>query len=367
MKIEKVNLYHLRMALRTPFETSFGRIDTRDCILVEAHSNGLVGYGECVADRDPGYSYETCQTAWHILRDFLIPAILNQELSGPEDLQARLNFARGHPMAKAGLEMAFWDLLGKSQGASLRQLIGGDRQRVNVGVSIGIQASALELVSVVEGYINQGYRRIKIKIKPGRDVAEARAVRQAFPDLRLQVDANSAYTLETAKSLFPLDELDLLLIEQPLDEDDLWDHRQLQARFKTPICLDESILSARHARQALEMGSCRVINIKAGRVGGLSQGIAIHHLCYAQNAPVWCGGMLETGVGRAANLALASLPGFSLPGDISATDRYYIEDITDERFMLNPDSTIDVPHGPGLGITINQQALARVTLDRLSI
>jgi O-succinylbenzoate synthase len=367
MKIEKVNLYHLRMALRTPFETSFGRIDTRDCILVEAHSNGLVGYGECVADRDPGYSYETCQTAWHILRDFLIPAILNQELSSPEDLQARLNFARGHPMAKAGLEMAFWDLLGKSQGASLRQLIGGDRQRVNVGVSIGIQASALELVSVVEGYLNQDYRRIKIKIKPGRDVAEARAVRQAFPDLRLQVDANSAYTLETAKSLFPLDELDLLLIEQPLDEDDLWDHRQLQARFKTPICLDESILSARHARQALEMGSCRVINIKAGRVGGLSQGIAIHHLCYAQNAPVWCGGMLETGVGRAANLALASLPGFSLPGDISATDRYYIEDITDERFMLNPDSTIDVPHGPGLGITINQQALARVTLDRLSI
>jgi O-succinylbenzoate synthase len=367
MKIEKVNLYLLRMALRTPFETSFGRISTRDCILIEAYAGGLVGYGECVADRDPGYSYETSQTAWHILRDFLIPAILTQELSTPEALQSHLSFARGHLMAKAGLEMAFWDLMGKSRAISLRQLINGVRERVDVGVSIGIQASAPALVSVVEGYLNQGYRRIKIKIKPGRDIAEARAVRQAFPKLRLQVDANSAYTLETAKSLLPLDELALLLIEQPLDEDDLWDHRRLQASFQTAICLDESILSARHARQALEMGSCRVINIKAGRVGGLSQAIAIHDLCLAQMVPVWCGGMLETGIGRAANLALASLPGFSLPGDISATDRYYLEDITNERFTLNEDSTIDVPDGPGLGVTINPQALAKVTLDRLSI
>jgi o-succinylbenzoate synthase len=367
MIIEHINLHHVRMALRTPFETSFGRIDTRDCIILEAHADGLVGYGECVADRDPGYSYETSQTAWHILYDFLIPAVINQELSSPEDLQARLSFARGHPMAKAGLEMAFWDLMGKSRGMSLSKLIHGNRERVDVGVSIGIQASPPALVRVVEDYLNQGYRRIKIKIKPGRDVAEARAVRQAFPDLRIQVDANSAYTLETAQDLLPLDDLQLLLIEQPLDEDDLWDHRRLQERFKTPICLDESILSARHARQALEMESCRVINIKVGRVGGLSQAIAIHDLCYPKDTPVWCGGMLETGVGRAANLALASLPGFSLPGDISATDRYYIEDVTSERFALNSDSTINVPQGPGLGVTINQQALARVTLDRLSI
>jgi o-succinylbenzoate synthase len=367
MKIEQVSLYHLRMALRTPFETSFGRMNARDCILIEAFSDGLVGYGECVADRDPGYSYETSQTAWHILRDFLVPAILNQELTNPADLQARLRFTRGHPMAKAGLEMAIWDLLGKSRGESLRRMLKGSRERVDVGVSIGIQASALTLVSVVESYLDQGYRRIKIKIKPGRDITEARAVRQAYPGLRLQVDANSAYTLETAQSLDALDELGLLLIEQPLDEDDLWDHRQLQKRFKTPICLDESILSVRHARQALEMEACRVINIKAGRVGGLSQGIAIHDLCLSRNVPVWCGGMLETGVGRAANLALASLPGFSLPGDISATDRYYLEDITNERFVLNSDSTISVPDGPGLGVTINQPALAKVTLDRLSI
>ena len=196
---------------------------------------------------------------------------------------------------------------------------------------------------------------MKIKIKPGRDVQDTRAVRQAFPDLRLQVDANSAYSLESAEILLPLDEMDLLLIEQPLFEDDMWDHAKLQARFQTPICLDESILSARHARQALEMKACRIINIKAGRVGGLTQAKAIHDLCYPQGVPVWCGGMLETGVGRASNLALASLPGFSLPGDISATERYYYEDITQENFVLNPDSTIDVPSSPGLGVSIDQK------------
>jgi O-succinylbenzoate synthase len=214
----------------------------------------------------------------------------------------------------------------------------------------------------VEGYLGQGYGRIKIKIKPGRDVGDAQAVRGAFPHIHLQVDANSVYTLENADSLMPLDDLGLLLIEQPLDEDDLWDHRALQAKFATPICLDESILSARHARQAIEMGSCRVINIKPGRVGGLSEAIAIHDLCQERGVPVWCGGMLETGVGRAANLALASLPGFNLPGDISATDRYYAEDITHERFTLNSGSTIDVPTSPGLGVNINSSALKRVTV-----
>ncbi len=196
---------------------------------------------------------------------------------------------------------------------------------------------------------------------------ETRTARQAFPDIRLQVDANSAYTLETAENLLPLDDLGLLLIEQPLFEDDLWDHRQLQAKLRTPICLDESILSARHARQALEIGACKVINIKTGRVGGLGQAIAIHDACFTQGVPVWCGGMLETGIGRSANLAVASLPGFILPGDISATDRYYVEDITNERFVLNPDSTIDVPDAPGLGVSIDRQALARVTVNQLTI
>ena len=364
MKIERIHLYHLRMPLRTPFETSFGRIQARECVLVEVFADGLVGYGECPADHDPGYSYETCGTAWHILKDFLLPAVLGQDLAVPDAYPALVAAVRGHPMAKAGLEMALWDLLGKMQGRSLAELLGGVRPRVAVGVSVGLQASPEALVQVVDGYLGQGYRRIKIKIKPGRDVGEAQAVRLAFPELRLQVDANSAYTLESAAALRPLDELGLLLIEQPLAEDDLWDHSRLQAQFKTPICLDESILSARHARQALEMDACRVINIKAGRVGGLSQALAVHELCQGRGVPVWCGGMLETGVGRAANLALAALPGFTLPGDISATDRYYEEDITAERFALNDDSTINVPDQPGLGVTINRQALERAAIAR---
>ncbi len=368
MHIDRITLHHLRMPLVAAFETSFGRITDRECILIEVRSEGLTGWGECVADRDPGYAYETAGTAWHILRDFIAPAILGQDVTGPADFPARVSQVRGHPMAKAGIELALWDLLGKRQGQSVRALLGGEREAVAVGVavgvSVGLQASPQALVETVGRYLGQGYGRIKIKIKPGRDVGDAEAVRRAFPDIRLQVDANSAYTLGTAAALRPLDNLNLLLIEQPLDEDDLWDHSKLQARFRTPICLDESILSARHARQALEMKSCRVINIKAGRVGGLSEAIAIHDLCRAAGAPVWCGGMLETGVGRAGNLALASLPGFTLPGDISATDRYYAEDVTEERFSLNPDSTINVPDGVGLGVTVDEDAVARFCVKR---
>jgi O-succinylbenzoate synthase len=355
------------MPLRSPFETSFGRADERECILLSVHAAGLTGYGECVADAIPGYTYETTGTAWHILRDFLAPVITGQPLPAPLHFQTQVAGLRGHPMAKAGLEMALWDLKGKVEGRSLHEMLGGTREAVAVGVSVGIQASPEDLVDMVSEYLRQGYGRIKIKIKPGRDVADARAVRRAFPSIRLQVDANSAYTLASAGALHPLDDLDLVLIEQPLAEDDLWDHSRLQAALRTPLCLDESILSERHARQALEMGACRVINIKPGRVGGLSQAIAIHDLCRAQNVPVWCGGMLETGVGRAANLALASLPGFTLPGDISASDRYYEQDITQERFTLNSDSTITVPRGPGLGITVDPETLDRFTLNELDI
>jgi len=365
MKISRVVLHHLRMKLRSPFETSFGRVLSRDCILLEAAADGLVGYGECVADREPGYSYETVDTAWHILRDFLIPAILNQEIEHAAQLQKLLMHVRGHPMAKAGLEMAFWDLKGKISGQSLKHLLGGSRRSVEVGVSVGIHETPAHLLKTVDDYLVQGYRRVKIKIKPGRDLVDTQIIRQAFPELRLQVDANSAYRLEQALALKSLDELDLLLIEQPLDEDDLWDHSLLQKQFQTPICLDESILSPRHARQAIEMQACRIINIKAGRVGGLSQALEIHNLCREKSIPVWCGGMLETGVGRASNLALASLPGFSLPGDISASNRYYLEDITHQEFTLNPDSTINVPEGAGLGITVDYERLARVELARL--
>jgi O-succinylbenzoate synthase len=365
MRIDSIKLYHLRMPLVSPFETSFGRVDERECILVEINSQGLTGFGECAADRDPGYSYETVGTAWHALRDFIAPVALGVDFDTPAQFGSLVQAIRGHHLAKAGFEMALWDLLGKQERRSLKEMLGGVYDRVQVGVSVGIQEAPDSLVRIVAGYIENGYRRIKIKIKPGRDGVETRAVRRTFPEIALQVDANSAYTLETAKSLLPLDTLDLLLIEQPLAEDDLWDHSRLQKEFNTPLCLDESILSVRHARQALEMGACRVINIKAGRVGGLSEAVAIHDLCIYRNVPVWCGGMLETNVGRAANLALASLPGFTLPGDISASERYYQQDITQESFQLNTDSTINVPGAPGLGVTIDQRALKDYTLDQL--
>jgi O-succinylbenzoate synthase len=367
MKIESITLHHITMPLVAPFETSFGRETDRQCVLITLQADGLTGYGECVATRDPGYNYETAGTAWHILKDFVAPLLLGQDVTDAQDFQKRVEGIRGHHLAKAGVEMALWDLLGKRDGKSLKKMIGGTRDKVEVGVSIGIQESASALVRTVESYLEKGYRRVKIKIKPGREVDETSAVRNAYFDLRLQVDANSAYTLETSDALKPLDDLNLLLIEQPLYEDDIWDHRKLQAEFKTPICLDESVITPRHARYALEMEACKIINIKPARVAGLSQGIMIHDYCRARNVPVWCGGMLETGVGRASNLAIASLPGFILPGDISASDRYYQRDISNERFVLNDDSTIDVPNGHGLGITIDENALKQFTLSEITL
>jgi O-succinylbenzoate synthase len=367
MKIDSLTLTHVRMPLVAPFETSFGRTTERECILIALRSEDLTGYGECVADHDPGYSYETTGTAWHVIRDFITPLLLGSDVTDAADYQRRVERIRGHHLAKAGVEMALWDLIGKQQEKSLKALLGGVHDQVAVGVSVGLQEDPEALVERVGKYLAQGYARIKIKIKPGRDVGDASAVRRAFPRTGLQVDANSAYTLESAGTLKPLDDLELLLIEQPLDEDDIWDHHKLQRQFRTALCLDESIISPRHARYALEMGACRIINIKAGRVGGLSQAIAIHDLCRTQDVPVWCGGMLETGVGRASNLALASLPGFILPGDISASDRYYTRDITYERFTLNPDSTIDVPTGAGLGVTIDGPALRDFTLAEVTL
>lgn len=364
MKIQQITLYNLRMPLVTPFETSFGRIESRDCLLIEVVADSITGYGECPADYDPGYSYETTQTAWHILGDFIIPQLLKKEITHPVEVPGLMSFVRGHPMAKAGLEMAIWDIYGKISDQSLRDMLGGVQEKVKVGVSVGLQESPNKLVRVVEGYLAEGYQRIKIKIKPGRDVFDTSAVRSSFPEIQLQVDANSAYTLQESKNLRKLDDFDLLLIEQPLEEDDLWGHHQLQKSLKTAICLDESILSVRHARHALEMQACRIINIKAGRVGGLTEAKMIHDFCFEHGIPVWCGGMLETGVGRASNLAIASLPGFVLPGDISATSRYYPWDITRERFVLNPDSTIRVPDSPGLGIQIDHKALEKATLRK---
>jgi o-succinylbenzoate synthase len=367
MKIESLCLHHIRMPLVAPFETSFGRETDRECILIEMRADGLTGYGECVASYNPGYNYETTGTAGHILKNFIAPQVLGQEIRDAADFQSRVSGIRGHHLAKAGVEMAVWDLLGKRSGRSLRQMLGGDQTKVEVGVSVGLQESPDALVRTVRKYMEAGYARVKIKIKPGRDVLDASAVRAAYPGLRLQVDANSAFTLESAQALKPLDDLDLLLIEQPLFEDDIWDHRKLQREFRTPICLDESIISPRHARYALEMQACRIINIKAGRLGGLSQAFEVHDLCREAGIPVWCGGMLETGVGRASNLALASLPGFTLPGDISASNRYYLQDITNESFVLNADSTINVPDGPGLGVTLNPNAVKQYTLSKVQL
>ncbi len=367
MKIESLTFHHISMPLVAAFETSFGRETVRECIIIEVHSEGLIGWGECVASYNPGYNYETTGTAMHILKEFVSPLILGKEIKDALDFQKHVEGIRGHHLAKAGVEMALWDLIGKREGKSLKQLFGGVRDKVEVGVSVGIQESPQKMVETVTDFVNSGYARVKIKIKPGKAVAESQAVRNAFPNIRLQVDANSAFTLDDMDHLKPLDDLNLLLIEQPLFEDDIWDHHKFQARFKTPVCLDESIVSPRHARYAIEMNACKIINIKAGRLGGLSQGIQVHDLAQQNNMPVWCGGMLETGIGRASNLALSSLPNFILPSDVSASDRYYTRDITHERFVLNADSTIDVPNKPGLGVTVDEEALASYTLAKVVV
>ena len=367
MKIESITFHHISMPLIAPFETSFGRETVRECIIIEVRSEGLTGYGECVASYNPGYNYETTGTAMHILKEFISPLILGKDVKDALDFQERMISIRGHHLAKAGVEMALWDLIGRREGKSLKQLFGGVRDKVEVGVSVGIQETPQKLVETVTDFVDKGYARVKIKIKPGKAVAESQAVRSAFPNIRLQVDANSAFTLDDMDSLKPLDDLNLLLIEQPLFEDDIWDHHKFQTKFKTPVCLDESIVSPRHARYAIEMKACKIINIKAGRLGGLSQGIMVHDLCQQNNMPVWCGGMLETGIGRASNLALSSMPNFILPGDVSASDRYYKRDITHERFVLNADSTIDVPNKPGLGVTVDEDALESYTLAKVVV
>lgn len=364
MRIDRIELRHIKMHLVAPFETSFGASVDEEHVIVRVDGEGITGWGECVAERDPFYSYETTQTEWHILRDYLIPAVVNRELGGIEGAISRGARVRGHQMAKAGLEFALWDWLGKSKGVSLGKLLGGTRERIPVGVSVGLQSSPDELVKKVEGYLGQGYSRIKIKIAPGRDLPMATAVRKAFPKVLLQVDANSAYTLNDVPLFRAIDELDLLLIEQPLGYEDIYDHAKLQSELKTPICLDESIHLADDARAAIELGSCRVINIKPGRVGGYFESIKIHDLCQAHGLPVWHGGMLESGIGRAGNVALASLPNFKLPGDISGSKRYWAQDIVEPEFEVAGDGTMAVPTKPGIGVDIMLDRLERVTVHK---
>jgi O-succinylbenzoate synthase len=368
VRIDAVEVHQVALPLRFPFETSFGRSTTHVCLLVHILSNGLEGWGEVPADAAPLYNEEDVDTAWHVLERFIVPAILGRDLDHPRVFPPLVARIRRHHMAKAGVEGALWDLYAQQWQQPLRTVLGGVQTRVPVGVSLGIEPEIDSLLDRIGDFLAQGYRRIKIKIKPGWDVAVVERVRAVFGDILLQVDANSAYTLQEADVFRALDEFGLLLIEQPLEEDDLVDHATLQAQLRTPLCLDESIVSPGHARKALDIGACRIINIKAARVGGLSAAVAIHDLCRARGVPVWCGGLLETGVGRAANLALASLPNFTLPGDLSASDRYFEEDIIDPPVRLDPDGTVLVPAGPGLGVRVRRDrveaAASRTTAFR---
>jgi O-succinylbenzoate synthase len=364
MRIERIELRHVKLVLVAPFVTSMGVETDEEHIIVRVDAGGVTGWGESVADATPFYSYETTKTAWHILRDFLIPAVLGEDVSGVADAVALWARIRGHMMAKAGLESALWDAFAKVQGVSLSRLLGGTRERIDVGVSIGIQPSPADLVKKVTGYLEEGYRRIKIKIAPGSDLEYVEAVRREYPDILFQVDANSAYELSDVDVFRAMDGYGLLLIEQPLSHDDIYDHSKLQRELKTPICLDESIHSVADARAALELKSCRIINIKPGRVGGFTESRLIHDLCASQQIPVWHGGMLESGIGRAGNVALASLPNFTLPGDISASKRYYREDIVEPVFEVASDGTMTVPTGPGIGVEVVPERLERVTVRR---
>ena len=369
MRLEYAELYHIAMPLVAPFETSHSRTTLREALLVCLWADGVAGWGEVVADTTPWYNSETLAGAQGMLRDHLLPSVLGHDVPDLATFVARTAWVKGNQMAKAGLEMAWWDLYGQQTGQSLCAMLGGARDAVAVGVSVGVHPTIEGLVQTVGDYLAAGYGRIKIKVKPGWLEEPVRALRTAFgPHIPLQIDANSAFTLADAPLFAALDDADLLLIEQPLADDDLVEHAALQTQVQTRICLDESIHGLAAAQAAQALGACQVINIKPGRVGGLSVGRAIHDLCLEARVPVWCGGMLETGIGRAANLALATLPGFMLPGDISASARYYHEDLITEPAVLDAvSSTIRVPTGPGLGVTVDAAALARATVARTTL
>jgi O-succinylbenzoate synthase len=349
MRIDQIDLKIVRLPLVRPFQTSSSRKDHLDHILVRIDAGGVIGWGECASPSDPFYCPETTETCWHILKDFLAPAVLGRSWSTIDELVRLYCPVKGNNFAKAGLEMACWDALARAQGMRLHTLLGGTRPRILSGVSLGIEEHIDDLFDQIDRYLDEGYRRIKLKIAPGRDVEVVRRVRERYPALALQVDANSAYTLDDVSTMRELDEFGLLLIEQPLADDDIIDHGRLQAALKTPICLDESIRSADDARKALDLDACRVINIKVSRLGGLREAKRVHDLCLARGVPVWCGGMHEFGIGRAANVAIAALPGFTLPGDVSGSDKYYAEDVVLPPIVAQR-GAIAVFDGPGLGV-----------------
>lgn len=363
MKIREVELREIHIRLRERFEISSGGWDERRILLLRMEGEDGEAWSECVAAEAPNYSYETPETAWHVLTDFVFPAVVGREFHHPSEILEPVSWIRGHPMALASVEMGAWALEASRRQMSLSSLLGGTRTAVPVGVSVGIQGTDDDLLLKVERYLDAGYRKIKVKIKPGRDAEMLRKIRDRFPEAPLMADANSAYTLAEASRLRALDDLDLMMVEQPLGSEDLREHALLQASMRTPICLDESIRSPGDALLALELGSGRIINIKPGRVGGFASSCEIHDVCAAREVPVWCGGMLESGVGRAYNLALASLPNFILPGDISESRRYWEEDVVDPEFTMERGS-MPVPQGPGIGVSVRMDRVESLTRKR---
>lgn len=364
MKMTEITIRHLRMKLKSPFSTSFGTMTKKDFLLLEVKDeDGTIGWGESVAFAAPWYTEETMQTNWHMLEDFIIPLLLHKEIKHPDEVSELFAPIRRNNMAKASIEGAIWDIYAQQQNQSLAQVLGGTKDKIEVGISIGIQPSIDDLIAVVDHSLKQGYKRMKVKIKPGWDVNVIRALREAFPDTPIMADANSAYTLDDIDLLKQLDEFDLMMIEQPLAVDDIMEHGKLQKELQTPICLDESICSFEDAKKAVELGSTKVINIKIGRVGGISEAKKIHDYCASKGIPVWCGGMLEAGIGRAHNIALTSLSNFTLPGDTSGSNRYWEKDIITPE-VIAKDGYIEVPKKSGIGYEVDMEAVEAFTVSQ---
>ncbi len=359
MKIERIELREIHMRLRAPFETSFGAVEHRRILLLQVFADGVSGWGEGTATEGPFYISETIDTTWMMLRDFLIPRVLGKQTDDVPDL---LKPVRGNEMAKAALETAIWHLESVARGVPLHRLLGGTLEEIASGVSLGIQTTIDRLLTMVEREVAAGYQRIKLKIKPGKDIAVVREVRRRFPDIKLSVDANSAYSLSDVAHLKQFDEFRLLMMEQPLEWDDMYRHAQLQPQIATPICLDESIHNLQHAEAAVETGACRVVNIKLGRVGGHAEASRIQSYCAGRGIPVWCGGMIESGIGRTHNIAMSTQPGFIWPGDVSASQRYWEEDIIEPEVQVSPQGTIRAPQGAGLGYEIRENRICQLTV-----
>ncbi|MBZ5646374.1 MAG: o-succinylbenzoate synthase [Acidobacteriia bacterium] len=364
MKIEALTLREIRMPLVHFFETSFGRTSERRILLVTAHCESVDGWGECVAGEGPFYNEESTETAWYVISQFLAPATVGRPLERPSDCVSLFTHVRGHRMAKAAVEAALWHAFSLQAGQPLWRLLGGTRRQIECGVSIGIQDSVEHLLDKIAIELAAGYRRIKVKVKPGWDITVLERIRSRWPDIVLSCDANSAYTLDQVEHLKKFDQFRLLMIEQPLWNDDIFFHARLQKQLRTALCLDESIHHARDADTAADLGACRIINIKQGRVGGLTEAVRVHDVCRNRNTANWCGGMLESGVGRALNIALSTLENFRLPGDVSASKRYWKEDIIDPEVEVTPDGLIRVPESPGLGYRVKTELIEKLTVRK---